>query len=387
MKKILSLLFIVSGISFFSVVYAQSPCQPLNTPNPSLLTFHLECYNRLPFTFISMYSSNESTWHFNASYNSMQLFIDDSTNGGSAAFLGTYPTQMQISKFSSVSRAYVGQINIGNPQLWIRDNYDNSMLTPNIYAYYDNGAIYGSASVNISVGRSSTFTVGDAFGTIGTFSYIVDAPPVGGVCGSANGQTFSSLSTTNPNLCSMGTLNTFGRLPVCDVFESSWMTNDGSTSCGNYSSMSAPGECFSCRTTPDPGWTWTCKYNNISSPYCTAADSNTTGTISVSSNISTSWTITGPATITGSGASQSSPSWPTGTYTITWGNVSGYATPATQSLTLTSGGTISFNGIYAAVPTVGIWFSVLDEVKSSYKNIFSTLKLSSFFDNVFAEQK
>lgn len=72
------------------------------------------------------------------------------------------------------------------------------------------------------------------------------------------------------------------------------------------------------------------------------------GTVNVSSNISSSWTIAGPATITGSGVSQSSPSQPTGTYTITWGDVPGYATPATQSLTLTSNGTITFSSTYVA---------------------------------------
>ncbi|MGB2580740.1 MAG: hypothetical protein WBC83_03520 [Minisyncoccia bacterium] len=80
-----------------------------------------------------------------------------------------------------------------------------------------------------------------------------------------------------------------------------------------------------------------------------------TGTVSVSSNISSSWTITGPATITGSGTSQTSASQSTGTYTITWGAVAGYTTPASQSLTLASGGTITFNGNYVAalaVPTV-----------------------------------
>lgn len=71
------------------------------------------------------------------------------------------------------------------------------------------------------------------------------------------------------------------------------------------------------------------------------------GTINVASNISSSWTITGPSTITGSGTSQSSAS-PPGTYTITWGSVPGYVTPATQSLTLASDRTITFDGAYVA---------------------------------------
>ena len=73
------------------------------------------------------------------------------------------------------------------------------------------------------------------------------------------------------------------------------------------------------------------------------------GTVNVSSNIASSWTITGPTTITGSGTSQSYPSQPAGTYTITWGSVSGYTAPATQSLTLASGGTITFTGTYTAL--------------------------------------
>ena len=72
-----------------------------------------------------------------------------------------------------------------------------------------------------------------------------------------------------------------------------------------------------------------------------------TGTVSVYSNISSSWSITGPAAITGSGTSQTSVSQPTGTYTITWGAIAGYTTPASQSFTLTSGGTISFSGTYS----------------------------------------
>ena len=71
------------------------------------------------------------------------------------------------------------------------------------------------------------------------------------------------------------------------------------------------------------------------------------GAVNVSSNVASSWTITGPATINGSGTSQSNPSEPTGTYTINWGNVPGYSTPSTQSLTLSaSGSSISFNANY-----------------------------------------
>ena len=75
----------------------------------------------------------------------------------------------------------------------------------------------------------------------------------------------------------------------------------------------------------------------------------TFGTITTTSNLaSASWTITGPATIIGSGISQTSISQPTGTYTITWNPVAGYTTPGTQTLTLVSGGSVAFNGNYTA---------------------------------------
>ena len=82
----------------------------------------------------------------------------------------------------------------------------------------------------------------------------------------------------------------------------------------------------------------------------TSCMSSTLGTITTTSNIPTSWTITGPATITGSGTTQSSSSQPTGIYTITWNAVAGYATPLSQSFTLTPGGVISFSGTYATLP-------------------------------------
>lgn len=91
-----------------------------------------------------------------------------------------------------------------------------------------------------------------------------------------------------------------------------------------------------------------------------------TGSITVSSNISSgSWTITGLNTISGSGLSQTSPTEKAGTYTITFNAVTGYTTPPSQTLSLASGGAITFNGTYVALPpTVQIWFSLLNTLKS-----------------------
>ena len=72
-----------------------------------------------------------------------------------------------------------------------------------------------------------------------------------------------------------------------------------------------------------------------------------TGTINVSASPTGNWTITGPATISGSGASASYTSRPTGMYTMTWNAIAGnFDTPVSTSQTLTNGGTISFPGTY-----------------------------------------
>lgn len=76
-----------------------------------------------------------------------------------------------------------------------------------------------------------------------------------------------------------------------------------------------------------------------------------TGTINVTSNIpGASFTLTGPATLTGS-VPATFTSQPTGMYTITWNNVLEYTKPGTSSQTLTSGGTLSFSGNYT--PSTG----------------------------------
>ncbi|VVB86917.1 Uncharacterised protein [uncultured archaeon] len=71
------------------------------------------------------------------------------------------------------------------------------------------------------------------------------------------------------------------------------------------------------------------------------------GTITVTTNNSAAtFTITGPATYTGSGISWSQSNAPIGTYTITFDPIPGYDTPASDTQTLTSKGTIAFTGTY-----------------------------------------
>lgn len=95
-------------------------------------------------------------------------------------------------------------------------------------------------------------------------------------------------------------------------------------------------------------------------PWCSATEN---GTVAISTNVSSSWTVTGPTTISGSGTSQTSLLAPVGAYTITYATVPGYTTPPSQSLTLANqGDTISFTGTYIASPTVNINFSLLEKL-------------------------
>jgi hypothetical protein len=72
-----------------------------------------------------------------------------------------------------------------------------------------------------------------------------------------------------------------------------------------------------------------------------------TGYIYISTNIEgATFTISGPATFSGSGTSWSKGDAPAGTYTITYGAVSGYDAPLSETKTLSTGGLITFTGRY-----------------------------------------
>ena len=71
-----------------------------------------------------------------------------------------------------------------------------------------------------------------------------------------------------------------------------------------------------------------------------------TGTIQVTSEPSgADFTLSGPANYSGI-TPWSKTGAPAGSYTITWGSITGYTTPSSETKTLTRGGTISFSGPY-----------------------------------------
>jgi len=108
----------------------------------------------------------------------------------------------------------------------------------------------------------------------------------------------------------------------------------------------------------DTGSNWTCDAS-LWDFYAQAAPS--TDSITVTSNLATAdFAISGPAAYSGSGTSATFTNVPTGSYTITFGPVQGYVTPATQTQALSANATIAFSGTYLpAVPNIQLSPSAL----------------------------
>ena len=90
------------------------------------------------------------------------------------------------------------------------------------------------------------------------------------------------------------------------------------------------------------------RWNSVSTSTCTVQVNeppSTTGTVKARSNITASFTITGPVTLTGTTPKDFADK-PPGSYTISWIIVAGYVKPANETKTLTAGGTIEFYGYY-----------------------------------------
>lgn len=78
-----------------------------------------------------------------------------------------------------------------------------------------------------------------------------------------------------------------------------------------------------------------------------------TGTINVTTNnAGASFALTGPASYSGTGTTYSNTTALPGLYTITFGAVAGYTTPASQTRNLVIGGSLTFTGTYVATDVV-----------------------------------
>jgi RHS repeat-associated protein len=99
---------------------------------------------------------------------------------------------------------------------------------------------------------------------------------------------------------------------------------------------------------------WECSTQNILDSAELWSNAVSTGTIKVNTNLSVAtFTITGPATSLGSGETFVQSNAPPGTYTITFGAVTGLTTPPSQTYALTADGSISFSGTYYSTASLG----------------------------------
>jgi Putative Ig domain len=79
------------------------------------------------------------------------------------------------------------------------------------------------------------------------------------------------------------------------------------------------------------------------------------GAIQVTANLpAATFTISGPASYSGGGVSFTQTNAPAGSYNATFGPVTGYSTPPSQTRTLAAGGNVSFTGIYISLSQLSI---------------------------------
>ena len=122
------------------------------------------------------------------------------------------------------------------------------------------------------------------------------------------------------------------------------------------SNASNYGGALPCQYPPPPPPPQTCQDSNASnyggSLPCTYPPPPPTGNISVSSNLSTTWCLSGPDSFCGSGTSGYYPGHNIGGYTISMNAIGDYSVTVTPAQTqwLSNGGTIAFNIVYNANP-------------------------------------
>jgi len=208
----------------------------------------------------------------------------------------------------------------GSGTLW-----STTSATPGFYTVY----FYGAAGYNSPSSKSGTLSPGGVLSLVGYYTPTV-AP--GGITVSTNLSSASFTISGPDNMSGSGT---------------SW--SDSEVTPGDYTITYGNVAGY---TTPSPE-TQTVAGGATTAFTGTYAALATVGTIVVNTNISASFTLTGPTTYTGSGTSTTQTNAPIGTYTIAYGNVAGYTTPAAASQVLTTGGTITFAGTYAALAASG----------------------------------
>jgi uncharacterized protein (TIGR02145 family) len=222
---------------------------------------------------------------------------------------------------------------------------------PSALVFDTSGNLYTANDISGTVSKITPSSTVTTFATVGIGPSALAFDTAGNLY-TANRGT-NNVSKITPS----GTVTTFatvGAAPIALAFDTSgnlYTANNNSGTVSKITPSSTVTTFATVGTAPIA-----LAFDTAGNLYTANAISNTvskitlSGTINVSSNISSSWIITGPQStppISGSGTSASYTYEPLGTYTITWGAVTGYNTPAPQSLTLVNDGDIiSFNGTY-----------------------------------------
>ncbi len=125
----------------------------------------------------------------------------------------------------------------------------------------------------------------------------------------------------------------------------------------NWTQNNAPVGTYTITFDPIPGYDTPSSHDHTlesgGTITCTGLYNVSAGTISVTTNNdAATFTLTGHATYSGYGTSWTRNDAPIGTYTITFGDISGYDTPPGDTRTLVSEGTIAFTGTYGTIYTL-----------------------------------
>jgi uncharacterized protein (TIGR03437 family) len=241
---------------------------------------------------------------------------------------------------------------------------NGSNFVPGATAYFNGTAL---ATTYVSTQQLTAILPANSLSTAGTYAVTAKNPDAAGLSAA---QSFvvqavvvpnptPTISSLSPNSTNAGAQALAVTIAGSGFIASSSVTFNGLLHAATFSSASQLSITLSSSdlatagtfpvvvTNPSPGGGSSQPFNFTVTPA-----SVTTGTIQAATNLSAAtFTISGPATYSGSGTTWTQTNAPVGAYTITFGAVSGYTAPAAQTQILVAGGTISFTGTYTTAST------------------------------------
>ncbi|MBD3181899.1 hypothetical protein GF312_06395, partial [Candidatus Poribacteria bacterium] len=226
-----------------------------------------------------------------------------------------------------------------------------------------------SVSISISVNISGTATVTDPDGkvvsTVGIFGGTVNLEKIGTYTVSESyhmeltgtpPQIYGSPTTVTDNAASIWQFNNsipgaIGNFKVTNGYSLSIMQKSDNVSIGLSDTSATVTNTKDIGVGGTASATLGCSWGVNTSISITERQF---GSISVTTNLDSAvFQMSGPESYTGNGKSFSVAEAPVGEYTITYGDVDGYNTPASETKTLTKDAAITFSGKYELLPQYG----------------------------------